>query len=141
MDLSRHLTFGAKIRYNFQFVAQSIENGKSKCVYIPADSKYCIQRTLLRNRLVITNIKVTKTKTKALYDNNIHADVFAARDHLNVKLRDIDPGLFFSPISSFTSCLFSLEIFNTKLKRYPENTLYARNGSRSCKNIAVKGDT
>ena len=33
------------------------------------------------------------------------------------------------------SCLFSLEIFNTKLSRYPEDALYARHGSRSCKNI------
>ena len=33
------------------------------------------------------------------------------------------------------SCFFSLEIFNSKLNRYPEDALYARNGSRSCKNI------
>ena len=45
-------------------------------------------------RLVITNKKVTKNKTKTLYaskeeneemrkaqDKNMHADVFAARDH------------------------------------------------------------
>ena len=38
--------------------------------------------------------------------------------------------------SSFTSCLFSSEIFNTKLSRYPEDDLYARHGSRSCKNTA-----
>ena len=32
------------------------------------DSKYCIQRTLLRNRLVITNKKKSyKTKTQNLY--------------------------------------------------------------------------
>ena len=33
------------------------------------------------------------------------------------------------------SCLFSLEIFNKKLSRYPEGALYARHGSRSRKNI------
>ena len=61
MDLPRHLTFGGKTRQDFQFVAQSLENGKSKRVAcIITDSKYCIQRTLLRNRLVITNKKVTK---------------------------------------------------------------------------------
>ena len=55
MELPRHLNFGAKTRWDFQFVAQSLENGKSKfvaCIY--TDSKYCIQRTPLQNRLVIT---------------------------------------------------------------------------------------
>ena len=38
------------------------------CVYIYIDSKYCIQRTLLRNRLVQLQIKkLQKTKTKTLY--------------------------------------------------------------------------
>ena len=51
-------------------------------------------------------------------------------------MRDIDLGLFFSSISSFTSCLFALEIFNTKLNRYAEDASYARHGPRSRKNIA-----
>ena len=70
-------------------------------------------------------------------DKNIHADVFAARDHLDVKIAgDIDLGLFFSSISSFTSCLFSSEIFNTKLNRSLKDALYARHGFGSRKNIA-----
>ena len=68
------------------------------CVYIHrTDSNYSIQRTLLRNRLVIINKKLQKIKTKTLYarkkeneeeqDKDIHVDaVFAARDHLDVKI-------------------------------------------------------
>ena len=64
MDLPRHLNFGAKTRQDFQFVAQSLECGKSKfvaCIY--TNSKYCIQRTLLQNRLMITK----KNQMKTLY--------------------------------------------------------------------------
>ena len=59
-----------------------------------------------------------------------------ARDYLGVKIAwHRSAGLFFRSIGSLTSCFFSLEIFNSKLNRYPEDALYARNGSRSCKNI------
>ena len=94
---------------------------------INTDSKYCIQRTLLRNRLVITNKKVTKNQTKTLYASKEENEEMSKREtkistrmysrHVITKiqrLRDIDLGLFFSSISSFTSCLFSLEIFNIK---------------------------
>ena len=61
------------------------------------------------------------------------------------RLRDINLGLFFSSINSFTSYLFSLKTLNTKLNGYPEEALYTRHGSRSRKNIAqtreTKGDT
>ena len=131
-------------------MAQSLENGKSKCVAcINSDSKYCIQRTLLRNRLVITNKKVTKNQTKTLYASKEENEEMSKREtkistrmylrHVITKiqrLRDIDLGLFSSSISSFTSYLFSLEIVNKKHNRYPEDALYARHGSRSCKNIA-----
>ena len=71
-----------------RFVAQSLENGKLKCVA-------CINTD---NRLVITKKKLQKTKTKTLYagkeeneemskrKTKISADVFAARDHLDVKI-------------------------------------------------------
>ena len=58
-----------------------------------------MQRLLLRNRLVITNKNFQKMKAKTFYASkkeneemkksktkNIHADVFAARDHLDVKI-------------------------------------------------------
>ena len=58
-----------------------------------------MQRLLLRNRLVITDKNLKKMKTKTFYaikkeneemkkskTKNIHADVFAARGHLDVKI-------------------------------------------------------
>ena len=57
-------------------------------------------------------------------------DIFAARDYSDDCVTSI------WDFTSLTSCLFSLDIFNSKLKRYPVDALYARNGSRSCKNIA-----
>ena len=149
MDLLRHLTFGGKTRQDFQFVAQFfiLENGKSKCVAcINTDSKYCIHRTLLRNRLVITNKKVTKKPKRKhcmLVRKKMKKRASARQKCIcgtrSLRCKDCVTsilGLFFSSISSFTSYLFSLEIFNTKHNRHPEDALNARHGSRSCKNIA-----
>ena len=67
------------------------------CIYTA--SKYCIQRTLLRNRIMITNIKATrkqnentvyqkgrKGRNEQKQEKKIHADIFVARDHLYVKI-------------------------------------------------------
>ena len=56
-------------------------------------------------------------------------DVFAARDHLD--------GVFFRSITSFTSCLFSLEIFNTNLNRY-QRMLYMQEMDRGPAKILLK---
>ena len=103
-----------------------------------------MQITLLRNRLVITNKKVTKNQNETIHAGkeekeemsksmtkiSTRPDIFAARYYSD----DCVTSIWF--FTSLTSCLFSLDIFNSKLSRYPEVALYARNVSRSCENIA-----
>ena len=61
--------------------------GKVNVLRVYTDSEYWIQRTLLQNRLVITKKqKPIRKHCMQKQDKNIHADVFAARDHLDVKI-------------------------------------------------------
>ena len=72
------------------------------------------------------NEEISKSMTKI----STRPDIFATRDYSDDCVTSI------WVFTSLTSCLFSLDIFNSKPNRYPEDALYARNGSRSCKNIA-----